>query len=218
MKKNKWGSVFVALVLTLPLILYFAFKSISSPVFGTLPYVYKLNAAGDSLKRSLPPFQLKDRDGNTFDESILKDKISLISFFSPEDTLKNLVLNGNLERVYDNIKGTDYIQMLSVYTGELITDDAQTYMQSREESPESWIFSTGDSTHIHNLIDQLGIREQENVPIDSDKGFTAQHVVLIDKAGKLRKYFVATDLGEIRRINDDLRALTVLEYPEELKK
>ena len=221
-QKNKQQAATLVAILLVPLVLYFVFREISHPVFNSVPFQYRMEASGDSSLyelENLPAFHV---DGKPLSSTDFEDKILLIDFFSLSDTLRTTVLHGNLQRVYDNIRDTDYIRMFSINTGDTINSDLVDYAADFEPYGDTWQVLWMDSTSVRQTaLAQLGIQEVRKwydlkARNKEFPEFTSQTLALLDKEGKVRKYFVATDLGEIKRINEDLRALTVLEYPEEL--
>ena len=222
-QKNKFQAIILILILVIPLILYFVFREISHPIFNTVPYQHYVSESGDSLTYELNSLSGRYADGTPISLSNHKGKILLIDFFSLKDTLRTTVLHGNLERVYDNIKDAGYIQMLSINTADSINPELEAYAEKFATYGDAWQILWMDSTAVRNTgLTQLGIEEFSTWYEFKEKEgkfpeFTSQTIALVDKEGKVRQYFVATDLGKIKRINEDLRALTVLEYPEELR-
>ncbi len=222
-QKNKIQAAVLVAILVLPLVFYFVFKAISYPVFDSVPFQYRVNEAGDSLVYTLEELPAYYLNGESVEFEDFKDKILLIDFFSLEDTLRTTVLHGNLQRVYNNIRDTEYIRMLSIYTGDTIRPELVQYGEEFASYGDSWQILWMDSAAVRRVgVKNLGIqefakwytlkKEEKTFP-----EFTSQTIALLDKEGKVRQYFEATDLGVIKRINEDLRALTVLEYPEELR-
>lgn len=221
-QKNKQQAATLVAIIVVPLVLYFVFREVSHPIFNSVPFQYRVDTSGDSSLYALEEFPAQHLDGNPVNSAEFKDKILLIDFFSLSDTLRTTVLHGNLQRVYDNIRDTDYIRMLSINTGDTINSDLIDYAEDFESYGDTWQVLWMDTSSVRQTaLGQLGIQEVRKwydlrARNKEFPEFTSQTLALLDKEGKVRQYFVATDLGEIKRINEDLRALTVLEYPEEL--
>lgn len=212
-EKNKWGSLVIILMFVLPLVLYFLFKAVTRPVFKPFPYVYTALPTGDSIPMTLPEdFSWNGAQGTAVTPQTFQGKISVLSFFAPEDSLRNRVLNGNLERVYDNADEAGYIQLISLYTGDSAAHVFQRYIDRLEVDQDKWIHATGNPAHIEQFWKSMGLSS----PDSSLYPVCLQQVALIDKEGRVRKIYMGTDLGEIKTLNEDLRAITIMEYPEEL--
>ena len=222
-QKNKVQAAVLVAILVLPLAFYFVFKAISHPVFDSVPFQYQVSETGDSLIYTLEELPAYYLNGESVEFEDFKDKILLIDFFSLEDTLRTTVLHGNLQRVYNNIRDTDYIRMLSINTGDTISPELTEYGEEFTSYGDAWQVLWMDSAAVRRVgFENLGIQEFSRwYSLKKNEGvfpeFTSQTIALLDKSGKVRQYFEATDLGVIKRINEDLRALTVLEYPEELR-
>jgi len=224
MAKNRIQALLLLTILVLPLFVYILFRYISKPVFNDIPYQYMETASGDSVIPQIRQTRLTSLDGDLITTEDILGRIYLIDFFSTRDTLLTTVLHGNLEKVLNNIQEADYIGMLSVYTGDTLTPELITYGETEFKGDgEQWKVAWGNQDIVLNLgSEQLGIDEVEQkwdslTTYGQVVPFTSQMIALIDKSGKVRQYYVATDLAEIRKINQDLQALTVLEYPDELK-
>ncbi|MEM8899288.1 MAG: hypothetical protein AAGC85_14340 [Bacteroidota bacterium] len=212
-RQYPWTTIVTALVLIVPPTLFVAFRYVSTQVFAEFPYQYKV-AGNDTTYYEISPFTFQNVEGDSISEDILQDKIAVVSFFSTGDKLKTKVLNGNLRRVYKNVVDADFISMVSIHYG---LDSIQAYVDSMNVNADKWRFFVGDKQEVSTLALGMGMEEfsQLNTP---NQSFTAQKVALIDRDGKVRNYYYGTDLGEIKTLNEDIRALILLEYPEELGK
>jgi len=82
---------------------------------------------------------------------------------------------------------------------------------------DKWAFVHGPRAEVFKLgAEAFRMPEFVGKSLDT-KPFTPQSIALIDKEGRIRKYYPGTDLGQVRIITDDLRTLIVMEYPEELQ-
>ncbi len=225
MAKNRIQALVLLTILVLPLLIYILFRYISKPVFNKIPYQYMETVSGDSIIPQIRQIRLNSIDEDLITTEDILGKIYLIDFFSIRDTLLTTVLHGNLKSVLNNINEADYIGMLSVYTGDTLTPELITYMETEFKGDgKQWKAVWGSQNDVLSLgAEQLGIGEMEKkwdslAFKDQVLPFTSQTIALIDKSGKVRQYYVATDLAEIRKINEDLQALTVIEYPDELRR
>ncbi|MEM6765000.1 MAG: hypothetical protein AAF824_10010 [Bacteroidota bacterium] len=212
-RKYPWTTIITALVLIVPPALFVSFRYISTQVFTDFPYQYSVSGS-DTTYYQVPPFTFIDVEGDSVSDDILQNKIAVVSFFSTGDKLKTKVLNGNLRRVYKNVIDADFITMLSIHYGP---DSIQTYVDSMDVEKGKWDFLVGEKQAVTALALDMGFKEFTQLNT-SKRPFTAQQVALIDKEGKVRNYYTATDLGEMKTLNEDIRALILLAYPEEIGK
>lgn len=205
--------IVLLILLALPLLLYFLVYSFSDPVFEKFPYAYKQ----DSTYYELPAYRFPAYKEGTFDLQELDDKIKLVSFFDQRDGLPTKVLNGHLKRIYDNITDADFIEILSIHFGpdSLLGSYVDSLVQEEEIDIAKWHFVQADSLGANELAEAIGVSElklrSQQAPF---KPFTVQAVSLVDRDNKVRKYYMGTDLGEVKKINEDLWSLIRMEYPE----
>lgn len=219
--KSFTGIVLFALFV-LPMLIYFFFYFGTEQRFQRVPYQYDIVENGDTVFHELPIFALVNLDGDTLRKEDLLGNITLIDFFTTVDDSFKLttVLHGNLTRTFKNInwEQNPSIRYLSINTGDPI-DEVQAYANQREDiDPERWWITTGSPEEIEKLASQTFNLPEFARRIPSDPPITSQTVALVDKTGKVRKYYIATDLVQERKIAEDLIALFRMEYQEELGK
>ena len=199
-------------VFILPLFLYFLFAFFSTPSFSSVPKQYKISTTGDTTFFSISNLPLVDQEGNVFNLQDFKGKITLLSFMTERDTLITKIVNAHLQFVFENFKeGSN----LSVLTINLDSTSLSNYAASRELDQIGWTFAHGDPEEIYAVAkDKIGIEDYQNK--DFNLPLTARQIALVDKDGLVRKYYAGTDLAIYKNINEDLRTLLRLEYPEEL--
>ncbi|RMG31972.1 MAG: hypothetical protein D6730_00465 [Bacteroidetes bacterium] len=202
-------------IFVLPITLYLVFKSISKPQFQPVPHSFSILDNGDTLYHKLPPFRFTDQNGKPFTREDMLGNISLMSFISPADTLLTKILISNLRRVHDNIVEGAHIRLVSVHTD---STSLAGFAAELGTDPQKWLFVHGPYQEVYRIGWEAFRLPDFEGKAPPAKPFTAQSVVLIDKAGEVRKVYAGTDLGSVRTITDDLRSLIVMEYPEELRK
>lgn len=199
-------------VFILPLLLYFIFANFSTPQFAAVPKQFKISEAGDTIYYGISSLPLIDQDGNAFDLEDFKGKITLISFMTERDTLITKIVNAHLQLVFENFKEGSNLRVLSM---NLDSTSLAEYVVSREIDQAGWTFAHGDPEAVFTLArDKIGIEDYQNKEFNTP--MTARAVALVDKKGIVRKYYPGTDLAIYKNVNEDLRTLLRLEYPEEL--
>lgn len=210
---KNYAPIIITIILGFPFITFIFLKIFSTSVYRTIPYKYEV-VGGDTLIYELPNFTLTDVNGASVSKEDLLGNVAIISFFDMNYRLGTVVLNGHLVRVFDNVKDSDFIKILSV---SLDSSKVITYSDSINVDPNIWKFTTGDTAEVINLAQSIGLKDfGQNLLETSISG--SNQVVVIDKEGKVRYHFVGTDLAEIKSLNEELRALILLEYPEEIGK
>ncbi|MEO0471242.1 MAG: SCO family protein [Bacteroidota bacterium] len=222
MSRTALGRLVIILVFILPLGLVAFMYSASEPVRTSVPYEYDLVENGDTLFHALPVFALEDLDGQAFTDQDLKGNVSVINFFTTQNDpqLLTKVLHGNLKRTFSNINWEREPNLLfvAINMGDTLPE-VQTYWQNQQQDlhEQGWKILTGAQEEIYKLATQ-GLTIPDFVRHQpGDAPFTAQTVALVDKSGRVRKYYKVTDLAEERKLQEDIIALWRMEYPEELE-
>lgn len=216
MQNHQHQALLLILIILIPITIYFTFKSLSRPVFHSLPFQNRF-IGGDSVLCQYPNLTFSKGDGSTLDLASLTGKISVVSFVNPNlDSLRSKVIVGNMQEIQKNIRDAGYIQLLTVFTGDSLCQEMHAYIAKKALSKERWHFVCDDPAKQDSLFLSIGLKEEDRLS-GVENAFIATKIALIDKQGRVRKYYIGTDPMSIRKVNEDLRALTVLEYREELK-
>jgi hypothetical protein len=222
--RPRWVTPILLLVLlALPLSLFLLINFGAEQQFDRVPTEYDI-VNGDTVVHTLPIFSLRTLDGDTLTQADFLGKITFFDFFAlgVDDSftrVQTLVLHGNLKRTYDNVEWQldPPIQFVSINTGNSL-EAVKAYAAEREVDPTYWPVLVGDSADIMALAKATFHLPAFNGRTAADLPFTAQTIAMVDKVGTIRKYYVATNLIEERKIQEDLITLLRLEYPEDLKK
>jgi len=209
----------VLAVFVVPLLIWLFLMFFSSPVRDHVPFVYQVEA-GDSSIRSLPDFALYNLAGDEVSKSDLLGNICFVSFFSlAEDTLTR-VLHGNLRRTYKNLNWdrAPSVRFININTGDSLPA-VQAYRDTQKElDSRYWMTLHGADSVIYKLAGQSFDLPKFRDNATGPHKLTSQYVCLVDKEGRYRKFYIGTDLGHERSMQEDIIALMRMEYPEELGK
>lgn len=204
--------IFLFVLFVLPLTIYFLFKGLTKPVFAVFPYAYTVDSSGDTLFHEVDNFSFESLTDPAFTQADLRKRMHVISFFNENDPTYTRLLNGSLRRVYDNVNEADFVRILSIH----VTDSvplSQGYIDSMEVDANAWAFVNATPDEAFPLAQKMGLNEFA-YKSPTDGPFTAQMIALVDMEGRVRKYVYGTDLVGIRQLNEDIRALWLLEYKD----
>ncbi|MEM7654649.1 MAG: hypothetical protein AAF399_00860 [Bacteroidota bacterium] len=218
--KTRLVRIILFVVFVLPLLVFGFLYLGTEQVFDSVPYEYHLVEGGDTVFHGISTFEFQEPDGTPITPEDLKGHITILSFFSTQDVDKvTTVLFGNLKRVYDNIEWEldPPYRFVSVNMGDSLAEVAA-FSQDLEVDKENWKIVTGSQEDIYRLATQGLVIPDFIRHTPGSEPFTAQTIALLDKEGKVRRYFVGTDLGEERKLQEDLIAMLRLEYPEEAER
>ena len=220
-EKSKWTRPILLIALAVPLSLFFFLYYGAEQRFEHVPFQYEDIPDGDTVYHTLPAFSMVRVNGDTITDEDLRGRITLMSFFSVDDDadLKTTVLLGNLQRSYDNVDWDmdPPFLFISVNTGDS-SAAVRAFRDEIEADPSRWWMLYGPQTDVLKLGAESFYLDAFVGKAPGFEPFTAQQVALIDKAGRVRKYYTATDLQEERNIQEDLIALLRLDYPEEIER
>ncbi|GAB4419323.1 MAG: hypothetical protein OHK0039_31600 [Bacteroidia bacterium] len=207
-------------VLVLPVVLFGLGYFAVDHRFEHVAFQYTLAPGGDTVFHRLPAFALPVAGGDTLRDSDLRGGVSYLSFVGCEDDAakRRTVLLGNLKRFYDNIEWdkAPAIRFITLSTGDSLPQ-VRALADSVGLPAAHWTFAATDTAQLARLIQELRVPGFERWQ-PGDAPFTAQTVVMLDPEGRVRQYYIATDLKEERRMQEDLITLLRLEYPDELKR
>ena len=229
MDANKVRATIVVLLLVVPVLLYFLLKSSTTAVYNTIPFQYSISPeTGDTLWHELPEFSLWNvADSSIIDKNDLLGNVWVIGFFDQKDELIEggprkprpfPIMMDNLDAVYTMVKDVPSIRILLVNTATFRDSLPQikTLADSLDLPASRYIFATGSRKDVFSLgletfrLSAFQGHQRDSIP------FTSQQVALVDKKGRVRKYYIATKMFDMEKVLlDDIRALYKLEYEGE---
>ena len=167
----------------------------------------------DTLYNHIPPFKLIDQDGKTVDQSIVKNKVYVASFFFTRCGTVCPRISSQLTRVQDIFRKNPDIIFLSHSVDPEHDQPAQlkAYAEKYEAIPGKWYFLTGSKADIYNLamhgyyLPTVDAGVKEGKP---DETFIhSEKLVLVDKEGIVRGFYEGTDKEQVDRLVLEIRVL-----------
>ncbi|GAB4005626.1 SCO family protein [Spirosoma sp. KCTC 42546] len=167
----------------------------------------------DTLYNHIPDFKLIDQDGKTIDQSIVKNKIYVASFFFTRCGTICPRISSQLTRVQDIFINNPTILFLShtVDPEHDRPEQLKAYAQKYHAIPGRWYFLTGNKTDIYNLamhgyyLPTVDAGLKEGKP---DETFIhSEKLVLVDKEGIVRGFYDGTDKEDVDRLVLEIRVL-----------
>ncbi|MFK7973053.1 MAG: hypothetical protein AB8F95_21965 [Bacteroidia bacterium] len=229
MKSNKASAIVAAVLILLPVALYFFLKSSSRPIYNKIPYQYSISPSnGDTLWHTLPEFTLEGPEtGETITRDDLLGDVWVIGFIDRKDELikggKNIprpfpIMLDNLKEVHSQVSNVASIKFLLVNTA--FDRDSLPQMQALADSlalpKDRFVFANASREEAFGL-GQKAFRMPAFMGHQRDTlPFTCQTMALVDKTGRVRKYYIGTKMFDMEKVLlDDLRAMYALEYRDE---
>jgi hypothetical protein len=214
-KPERLGKTVIILLFVAPLALYFLTKGLTRPVFHEIPKAYSM-LGGDTVYHRLPAFSLPLLGGDSLHRADLEGNISFLHLFSLRDSQKAPIYRFHLQRMYDNLDLERYskVRLVSVCT-EAQPEALAAWAAERKVDAAYWPVAYAGLDQSALLARSLFGPEQ----LSRDSlagGFSLDMAVLLDKSGQARKYYTLSDLGAVRKMEEDFRAILLLDYPEDL--
>lgn len=167
----------------------------------------------DTVFNRIPPFSLIDQDGKTVDQSIVKGKIYVASFFFTRCGTVCPRISSQLTRVQDIFRKNPDLVFLSHSVDPEHDRPAQlkAYATKYEAIPGKWYFLTGDKAAIYKLamrgyyLPAVDAGVKDGTP---DETFIhSEKLVLVDKQGIVRGFYDGTDKEDVDRLVLEIRVL-----------
>ncbi len=176
------------------------------PVLGPVD----VNAKGDSIFHSIPPFTFMDQTGKTFSQKDVAGKIYVANFFFASCKTVCPKMNEQVFRVQQALIEDTVFEILS-FTVDPENDNVaalSAYAEKMKADPRHWHFLTGIKDSIYALA-----RNGYLVPAAEGKTandfFHSQDLILIDKQSRIRGIYDGTDPAEVDTLIDEVKLLRV---------
>lgn len=210
-KASTLGKLFVLLaILVLPSMAYLLMTT-GHNNFKKLPYLWpqSVNANGDTVFQSIPPFSFTNQKGNLISDKDLEGKIYVASFFFASCKGPCPKITTQLARVQDRFKAVRDLKIIS-FTVDPKRDSIAAldeYAKKFMVNPNKWSLLTGDKKQIYELA-MKGFFANAGEGISGNEDFFhTENVMLIDKEKKVRGLYLGTEPKEIDRLMDEIVVL-----------
>ncbi|MEW4451756.1 SCO family protein [Bremerella sp. JC817] len=200
--------IFVSAILLILLGLTMVWAAMNrSPGGGNLPVD---DHAGDGatveLDREIPPFQLTSAEEETFDTTSLEGDVWIASFFFTTCPSICKMQNQQIAILQEEF-ADDGLKFVSI-TCDPDTDTPEVlrqYAESFQAEPGVWTFLTGDMEKLKKIV-------EESFLVMFETQTHSDRLMVIDKQGKLRGSFRATDDTDFRRCQKMIKELLAEPY------
>lgn len=139
---------------------------------------------------SVPDFQLTERHGQPISIHDLRGKVWLADFIYSSCPGPCPMISSRLSDLQKQAFQKPDVRFVSISTDP--ANDTPAVLQAYAErfhASDKWLFLTGDTTKVHDLIQRgfsLAVVEQ---PGEKERVIHSTKLVLVDKNGVIRKYF-----------------------------
>jgi protein SCO1/2 len=201
MRKNKSTSVFVAVVILLPVFVY-AMVSWYERNYQQLPV---LGEKGHIVE----DFELRNQQGQIITGKDWQNKIVVADFFFTSCLSVCPKMTNNLKSIVEMYKGDDdiIINSFTVDPERDSVDRLKKYAEQFGVKANNWNFLTGNKREIYKLARNSFLI----IATDGDGGpedfIHSEKLVLIDKKKRIRGYYSGTDKRDVNQLINDINKL-----------
>lgn len=230
-------TIILFIVLILPVFIYLGLKTWGTNHFVLPRYIPAIDSTTGEIKmgkrlnprwdeseldtifQTIPAFNLINEKGQKFSSSSLKGKIYVASFFFTRCGTICPKITGQLSRVQDTFNKDPDLKLISISVDPAFDhpEKLQAYAKRFDANEGQWTFLTGEKKVIYPLI-LTGF----HVPLADASEYDAaiknpnetfihsERLVLVDKEGVIRGFYVGTDKKEVDRLLVEIKVLKTI--------
>jgi protein SCO1/2 len=178
----------------------------------------------DTIFQTIPTFNLINEKGQSFSSSTLKGKIYVASFFFTRCGTICPKITSQLSRVQDTFNQDPDLKLISISVDPAFDhpDKLQAYSKRFDANEGQWTFLTGEKKVIYPLILKgfhvplADASEYDTAIKNPDETFIhSERLVLVDKEGVIRGFYVGTDKKEVDRLLVEIKVLKTIYSSED---
>ena len=183
------------------------------PFYNTAEFDAEWISEGDSAYKTIhtiDPFALLNQKGNTITNDSLNGHIYVANFFFTSCTVVCPKMAKNLVILQDTFANNRQIKLVSFSVMPWIdsVEKLNQYADKNNINPAKWHLLTGDKEKIYTLartsyFAEKGLGLQKN----SDEFLHTESMLLVDKKGRIRGIYNATQKTDMERVIDDINVL-----------
>ena len=155
-------------------------------------------------------FALQNQSGHTITKDSLEGNIYVANFFFTSCKSICPRMTHNLEDLQDEFKNIQKVKLVSfsVMPGKDSVATLKKYGVDHHIDPYKWYLLTGNKERIYTLGRQSYFSEKRpGMQKDSSDFLHTESMLLIDKAGRIRGIYNATEKQDITRVKTDINLL-----------
>jgi len=166
------------------------------------------NAAGDTIFRKVPDFQLIDQSNGNFSKQDLKGKLYVVNFISTDCESQCRKMSSQLVRVQEFYQNNPDVQLvsISVKPEEDTPGVLQQYAAAYKADTTQWHFLTGNRGQIYGLAQQ-GFQLPVQQTGGSEGFIHSNAFMLVDRAQLVRGVYKGTDAIDVDRLILEINVL-----------
>jgi protein SCO1/2 len=155
--------------------------------------------------QTIPDFQLTMQSGTTLDSSrALRGRVWVADFIFVNCTGPCPRMSSQMSQVQNGLAGVGDVRFVSLTVDpDRDTPEAlAAYARRHGADPARWFFLTGDKGTLHRLCRESFLLGSVDGGLDHSTRF-----VLVDRRGRVRRYYDSSEAGTVTRVITDVRRL-----------
>jgi protein SCO1/2 len=181
----------------------------NSPDFEPV-FIKNKSEVSKKITHKIDSFSFLNQDSISVSQSVFENKIHVANFIFTSCGSICPIMTSNFKIVGDKFKTDTTIVMLSYSVTPWIDKPyvLKKYMNKNGITNTNWHFLTGDRASIYKLARQSYFAE-ENIGFskDSTEFLHNEHVILVDKAKRIRGIYNGTLSLEMQHLVEDIKSL-----------
>ena len=172
---------------------------------GATWVIQKANSSHDlPVIKDVPSFLFKTQDGKLFSEKEFRNKITVLDFMFTSCPGPCPIMTNNMIHLYQDYEKVDEVQFVSITVDPNIDSEEilKQYANAHGVNDSRWQFLTSDLEAIKDLKKNGFMLYADELP----RGHAVKFV-LIDRDGRIRKYYDGTDKASMAVLRKDLNHL-----------
>ncbi|MFT2008957.1 SCO family protein [Pontibacter sp. 13R65] len=166
------------------------------------------NAAGDTVFKKIPPFELTSQTGQKISGDDLEGSMYVVNFFfaSCPDVCKKM--SSQLTRVQEKFQDTPDVKLVSISINPEhdTVEVLQKYADMYGADEDKWYFLTGDRKEIYSLAEKGFYLPVQQVAGQQDF-IHSERFLLVDKNRRVRGIYDGTDREDVDRLILEINVL-----------
>lgn len=230
-------TIILFIVLILPVFIYLGLKTWGTNHFVLPRYIPAIDSTTGEIKmgmrlnprwdeseqdtvfQTIPSFNLVDQKGKNFSSSYVKGKIYVASFFFTRCGTICPKITSQLSRVQDAFNQDPDVKLISISVDPVFDhpENLQAYAKRFDANEGQWTFLTGEKKVIYPLILKgfhvplADASEYDAAIKNPDETFIhSERLILVDKQGVIRGFYVGTDKKEVDRLLVEIKVLKTI--------
>lgn len=170
----------------------------------------KANDKAYTSIHKIDTFALKNQLGNIINNDSLAGKIYVANFFFSVCPSICPKMMSNLKVLQNTYADNRQVQLVSFSVMPWVdtVEKLKAYGEKRQINPKKWYLLTGSKERIYTLARESFFAEKTLGLQKKGKGFlNTESMLLIDKKGRIRGIYNATQEVDIERVRDDIKVL-----------